>query len=162
MFLEFISRGIPRPGCVVFFLACALPLAVHSRSMETPETLHIARVVPSTVPTTKAPDEDSEHYRTLEGTHFEYRCYVPYMLPTKQAAVEVCEIEPVKLDIRKWPETEVIQLVTGRVAITHMDGSVHRYGAGDTFVLPQGFKGVWDQPGKLSKIVVRHPLFWKD
>lgn len=111
---------------------------------------------------TNAPDEDSLHYKALGDTHFSYRCHVPYTLTTGQAAIEVCEIEPVKLEIRHWPETEVIQLVTGYVTITHADGSIQRYAAGETFVLPEGFKGVWDQPVKLSKIVVRHPLFWKD
>jgi uncharacterized protein len=125
-------------------------------------TVSIAKTVPETVKTVKAPNMDPAHYRTLKNTQFSYRCYVPYVLKTGLAAVEVCEINPVKLQIINWPETEVIHLVSGRVTITHNDGSMHQYSAGDIFVLPEGFKGVWDQPEVLSKVVVRHPLYWKE
>jgi len=148
--------------CTALLGLAAWPWAVQAEVAAEPRTVPIARAVPATVPMTLAPDEDSAHYRTLAGTHFAYRCHVPYTLPSGQVAIEVCEIEPVKLEIRGWPETEVIQLVTGRVTLTQADGASRQYAAGDTFVLPEGFKGVWDQPEKLSKIVVRHPLFWKD
>ncbi|WKB50623.1 cupin domain-containing protein [Eleftheria terrae] len=129
---------------------------------ETGKTVPIAKRVPDHVKTTQAPDTDPAHYQVLAGTHFSYRCHVPYVLSTQQAAIEVCEIDPVKLQILHWPETEVIQIVSGRVSITEADGSTRHYAAGDLFVLPQGFKGIWEQAEPLSKVVVRHPLFWKD
>lgn len=110
-----------------------------------------------------APDVDSKHYhRTLEGTHFSYRCHVPYTLKTKQTAVEVCEGDPVTLQILSWSETEVINLIEGAVTVTEADGASKSYVAGDIFVLLQSFKGVWRQTGRLSKVVARHPLYWKD
>ena len=125
-------------------------------------TVPIEKSVPSTVKTVLAPDGDRVHYRTLDGTHFSYRCHDPYTFPNKIAAVEVCEIDPVTLQILSWPETEVINLVYGEVTIAESNGRTSKYVAGDVFVLPQGFKGVWHQSEKLLKVVVRQPLYWKD
>ncbi|MEY2893033.1 MAG: hypothetical protein RJA98_2941 [Pseudomonadota bacterium] len=125
-------------------------------------TVPIAASVPESIQTVHAPDTDPAHYRVLEGTHFSYRCHDPYTFPNRTAAVEVCEIDPVTLEIRYWPETEVIHLVRGEVTITEPDGRTSNHVAGDIFVLPRGFKGVWRQSGQLLKVVVRQPLYWKD
>ncbi len=145
--------------CLTPFLQAAAPKAADSQSKGA--TVPIDKKVPDHIATTKAPDVDPKHYRTLDGTHFSYRCHVPYTLKTKQAAIEVCEIDPVTLQILSWPETEVINLIEGAVTVTDANGDSQSYVAGDIFVLPQGFKGVWRQAGKLSKVVVRHPLYWK-
>ncbi|MGJ7528846.1 cupin domain-containing protein [Variovorax sp. GB1P17] len=153
-------------SCLVLLVECLLsaalllPIWARSETLDSGLITSIAKSVPKQVATTNAPDTDPLHYQTLEGTHFSYRCHVPHVMKTRQAAVEVCEIDPVKLQIINWPETEVIHLVTGSVSITSIDGAAHRYVAGDIFVLPEGFKGVWDQPSPLSKVVVRHPLSW--
>lgn len=146
--------------CLVHFVQAAEPKAVASQSKNV--TVSIEKKVPDHIVTIKAPDVDPKHYRTLEGTHFSYRCHVPYTLKTKQAAIEVCEIDPVTLKILSWPETEVINLIEGAVTVTEASGVSKSYVAGDIFVLPQGFKGVWHQSERLSKVVVRHPLYWKD
>lgn len=146
----------------LFVATLLLPMWARAEMLDSEVITSISKSAPKQVATTNAPDTDLVHYQTLEGTHFSYRCHVPYVMKTKQAAVEVCEINPVKLQIINWPETEVIHLVSGSVSINLIDGSVHRYVAGDIFVLPEGFRGVWDQPEKLSKVVVRHPLFWID
>lgn len=125
-------------------------------------TVPISKSVPASVRTTQAPDTDETHYRTLHGTHFSYRCHIPYTLPSKEAAVEVCEIDPVTLQIMSWPETEVIHLIKGEVSIIEPNGQSRNYTAGDIFVLPKGFKGEWRQSHKLQKVVVRQPLYWKD
>lgn len=143
-------------------IAFALQLPCSSYANQSSTTVPISKTVPNNVKSTHAPDNDPPYYQTVDGTHFSYRCFDPYTLEKKQAAVEVCEMEPVKLKILYWPETEVIQLIRGQVTITESDGAVRQYSAGDIFVLPQGFKGIWNQPEKLSKVVVRQPLFWKD
>ncbi|UFH48681.1 cupin domain-containing protein [Pseudomonas sp. KNUC1026] len=124
-------------------------------------TLRIEQSVGQDVQTVVAPD-NSKYYSTLNGTHFSYRCYDPYTAPSKQAAVEVCEIAPVDLKLTGWPETEVIHLISGQVDITELGGEQVHYSAGDIFVLPQGFKGLWQQKAPLTKVTVRHPLFWKE
>jgi len=133
-----------------------------SKGLRTRSTVPIEKSVPNTVKTVLAPDSDRLHYRTLDGTHFSYRCHIPYNFPNKMAAVEVCKIDPVTLQILSWPETEVISLVEGEVTISESNGHTNTYVAGNVFVLPQGFKGVWKQSEKLLKVVVRQPLYWKD
>ncbi|MEG4634600.1 cupin domain-containing protein [Microcoleus sp. AR_TQ3_B6] len=125
-------------------------------------TILIEKKLPYGIKTIKAPDTDQRHYTTLAGTHFSYRCNIPYTLKTKEAAIKICEIDPVELKILSWPETEVINIIKGEVEIEEANGIKKTYVAGDMFVLPQGFKGVWRQSEMLIKVVVRHPLYWKD
>lgn len=125
-------------------------------------TVPIDASVPDSVQTVHAPDSDPAHYRVVEGTHFSYRCHDPYTFSNRTAAVQVCEIDPVTLEIRYWPETEVIHLVRGEVTITEPDGRTSNHVAGDIFVLPVGFKGVWRQSGQSLKVVMRQPLYWKN
>ena len=54
-------------------------------------TVPVDKAVPASVQTTKAPDTDP-HYQVLDGTHFSYRCHVPYTLKTGDAAIEVKSI----------------------------------------------------------------------
>jgi len=124
------------------------------------KTALIENDIPNNVEILNLPDT-TEHYQTLNGTHFSVRCYVPYILSTEQAAIQICNIYPVTLEIISWPETEVINLTKGHVEIIENNGEIKHYSAGDIFILPQGFKGEWRQSEMISKIVVRHPLYWK-
>ena len=122
----------------------------------------ISKEMPESVKLIEAPDISMPHYKVLDNTKFSYKCYVPYTLPSKLVAVEVCEIQPVKLEVLSWPETEVIHLIRGTVKITEDSKHTKVYKAGDIFVLPEGFKGIWHQEGVLLKVTVRHPLFWQE
>ena len=146
---------------VLSTLLAALATGAHAQPAAQGGTVPIEKAVPASVKTTQAPDSDP-HYQVLDGTHFSYRCHVPYTLKTGEAAIEVCEIDPVKLQVRGWPETEVIHLIRGQVTVTEEGGASRSYQGGDIFVLPQGFKGIWEQRAPLLKVTVRHPLFWKD
>jgi hypothetical protein len=126
------------------------------------KTIGISQELPEQTKLVTTPDKLLPYYQTLDSTHFTYRCYDPYVLKSKSAAIEVCEIFPVKLQIFDWPETEVIHLIRGEVTITEMDGATTNYHAGDIFVLPEGFKGIWSQKEKIIKVTVRNPLFWKE
>ncbi len=110
----------------------------------------------------KAPDTDGEHYRTQEGYHYAYSCDVIHELATKEANVEICDIDPVVMTITKWPETEVIYISKGSVLIEDKFGDTRKFKEGDMLVLPQGFEGKWIQKEKLTKIIVRHPLYWTE
>lgn len=149
-----------------FFILFLFFCSEHSYSTEYPasleKTLIIPQFIPQSVKIINAPDELLPYYQVLDKTHFSYRCFVPYTLKGKLAAVEVCEIFPVKLNILSWPETEIVHLISGKVSITEHDGTVIHYKSGDIFVLPEGFKGIWSQSGTVRKITVRHPLFWKE
>ncbi|MDI2098314.1 cupin domain-containing protein [Ruicaihuangia caeni] len=42
-----------------------------------------------------------------------------------------------------WPYTELCVVLRGRVAVEDESGARREFGAGESFVIPQGFKGVW-------------------
>ncbi|MET0291740.1 MAG: cupin domain-containing protein [Steroidobacteraceae bacterium] len=48
----------------------------------------------------------------------------------------------------KWrvvfTESEFCHLLEGVIVVTSEDGAVHRYEAGDAFVSPAGFTGIWE------------------
>ncbi|WP_235491937.1 cupin domain-containing protein [Paracidovorax avenae] len=152
------NSGIPVRLAVV---TKAAPASSPAAAPDSRPVVLVPKSVPATARTVKASDRDP-HYITRNGTHFTYRCHVPYTLPGQVAAIEVCEIEPVDLEILSWPETEVIHIIQGMVTVTGTDGLGKTYSAGDIFVLPQGFKGTWSQTRKLLKVAVRQPLYWKE
>lgn len=43
-----------------------------------------------------------------------------------------------------FTESEFCQLLEGVIVVTSEDGSVRRYEAGDAFVTPAGFTGIWE------------------
>ena len=42
-------------------------------------------------------------------------------------------------------------IISGRVVIVNDDGSENEFTAGDTFVMPKGFTGVWDIRERMKK-----------
>ncbi len=51
--------------------------------------------------------------------------------------------EPGKSDIN-YVKDELCTLLEGTVRLTAADGTVATYTAGDTFLIPKGFKGTWE------------------
>jgi uncharacterized cupin superfamily protein len=49
-------------------------------------------------------------------------------------------------------EEELCTLLEGRVRITDEQGRVHEFSAGATFVVPGGFRGTWENMGRVRKI----------
>lgn len=46
---------------------------------------------------------------------------------------------------------EICVLLEGTVRLTTADGTIATYTAGDTFVIPQGFKGTWETVSPVRK-----------
>ena len=44
----------------------------------------------------------------------------------------------------RYSEHELCHMLAGRIRITGEDGSIREYAAGDSFVIPAGFRGVWE------------------
>ena len=61
--------------------------------------------------------------------------------------------------IKNYPWTEYVLMISGRVIITNDDGTQNEFVAGDTFVIPKGFTGIWDvrEPMKKQIVKVGHP-----
>ena len=51
--------------------------------------------------------------------------------------------QPGKSDIH-YTKDELCTLLEGKVRLTATDGTVATYSAGDTFLIPNGFKGTWE------------------
>ena len=58
-----------------------------------------------------------------------------------------------------YPWTEYVLMISGRVVISNDDGTQNEFRAGDTFVIPKGFTGIWDvrEPMKKQIVKVGHP-----
>ena len=53
-----------------------------------------------------------------------------------------------------YTEEEVCVILEGRVRLTDLEGNAREFGAGNTFVLPAGFKGTWETLEAVKKIYV--------
>lgn len=61
----------------------------------------------------------------------------------------------VRIDI--WPYTEVCVIRSGAVEIEDAAGARRQFGPGDSFVIPQGFQGVWHTLERCEKVFVGIP-----
>ena len=57
--------------------------------------------------------------------------------------------------IENFPFTEYVLMVSGSVLVTEKDGKSRNFAAGDTFVIPKGWSGVWDVQKRMKKQIVR-------
>lgn len=51
-----------------------------------------------------------------------------------------------------YSEHELCQLLEGEVVLTAEDGGAERFGPGEAFVIPAGFKGSWRSVGRVRKL----------
>jgi hypothetical protein len=52
------------------------------------------------------------------------------------------------------PYDEFVWVLDGEVTLTHVGGQTATYVAGDTFLMPKGFKGTWEMRGNFRELVV--------
>jgi uncharacterized cupin superfamily protein len=54
-----------------------------------------------------------------------------------------------------FPYDEYVLVLSGEVTLTSNSGESQTFGTGDSFLVPKGWTGIWDMPGRyLEKIVV--------
>jgi uncharacterized cupin superfamily protein len=53
-----------------------------------------------------------------------------------------------------YPKDEFIYVLEGSVVTTDANGTKHEFHAGDAFVLPKGWVGLWDMNAHFKKIIV--------
>lgn len=58
---------------------------------------------------------------------------------------------PCEIDVT-YTEDELCVIVEGTVTLTATDGTAVTYEAGQSFVIPSGFEGVWKSHGSVKKI----------
>jgi uncharacterized cupin superfamily protein len=69
--------------------------------------------------------------------------------------VGVWEAGESKTYLENYPFTEYVLMISGHVVITNDDGSMNEFRAGDTFVIPKGFSGIWDIRARMKKQMVQ-------
>lgn len=65
--------------------------------------------------------------------------------------IGVWEADVSKTRLIDYPFTEHVLMISGRIIITNDDGSSNEFAAGDTFVMPKGFTGIWDIRERMKK-----------
>ncbi len=78
-------------------------------------------------------------------------------LSRTQSLVGFWEGEPGWVAFDSWPYTEVCVILQGKVAIEGLDGQRAEFNAGEAFVVPVGFRGVWHTLEATQKIFVGIP-----
>ena len=67
------------------------------------------------------------------------------------------EGEPGSLRLDPWPYDELCVLLTGRVALIDTDGRRREFTAGQAFLVPQEFAGIWETVEPSTKFFVAFP-----
>ena len=75
-------------------------------------------------------------------------------LPGSASIAGFWEGEPGWVRIDNWPYHEVCVVLAGRVAVEDADGERVEFGAGEAFVVPRGFEGVWHTLESTKKVFV--------
>lgn len=68
-----------------------------------------------------------------------------------QHSVHIWESGPGVLQTDGYPHDEYCLVLEGTLEITNRSGSRATYRAGDTFVIPKGWQGVWDMKTRFRK-----------
>lgn len=75
--------------------------------------------------------------------------------PTGALTCGIWRSKPNRLEVT-YARDEFCLIVEGEVHLTDAAGRTEIYRAGDAFVVPAGFKGVWDMPVAVVKHYVLH------
>ena len=69
--------------------------------------------------------------------------------------VGVWEAGEGRLDLEDFPFTEYVLMISGVVTVIEQNGDSMTFKAGDTFVIPKGWTGIWDVQERMKKQIVR-------
>jgi len=67
----------------------------------------------------------------------------------------VWEAGPSKTYLEDYPFTEYVLMISGHLVVVNEDGSERTFRAGDTFVIPLGWSGLWDVREHMKKQMVQ-------
>lgn len=71
----------------------------------------------------------------------EFRCFVAEQ--QGRATIGYWTGAPGEVSFDAWPYTEVCSILSGQVGLRDALGRVARFGAGEGFVVPKGWRGSW-------------------
>lgn len=78
-----------------------------------------------------------------------------YADPTGALMAGVWRSAPDRLEVA-YQRDEFCLILEGEVRLTGEDGATEVFRAGDAFLVPAGFRGVWEMPVAVSKYYVLH------
>ena len=89
--------------------------------------------------------------RTISSNPIQTTTWNHYTDPTQQffSGIWASEVGAMKIS---YTEEELCVILEGRVKLTADDGSSIEFGPGSTFVIPAGFKGIWETLEPVKKI----------
>ena len=71
------------------------------------------------------------------------------------ARIGLWEADVSKTKLIDYPFTEYVLMISGRLVVVNDDGSELEFSAGDTFVMPKGWTGIWDIRERMKKQMVQ-------
>ena len=75
--------------------------------------------------------------------------------------VVVYEAMPAVIDISyPYPYDEYVQVLTGEVTLTDLDGKAQTFRVGESFNVPKGWMGTWAMPVKFREMIVIETRAW--
>ncbi len=77
--------------------------------------------------------------------------HTPFTNVQGNVTAGVWECSPCKEEIDRYGVDELCAVLSGSVTITNADGHSETFGPGDSFVMPQDFKGTWHITETLRK-----------
>ena len=113
---------------------------------------HIIRLVEESLLASEPIDYLPAPEKILSG-HPRQRVWSQYTDASQKFSVGIWECEPGAWRVR-YTEEEYCRVVMGRSLLTSADGVVREVVAGDEFVIPRVFEGVWEVIERTRKIYV--------
>ena len=85
--------------------------------------------------------------------------HTPFTNAQGNVTAGVWECSPCLETIERYGVDEICTVLGGSVTVTGEDGIAHTFGTGDSFVMPQDFKGTWHITETLKKfyMIVEQP-----
>ncbi|MGB3146266.1 MAG: cupin domain-containing protein [Paracoccaceae bacterium] len=90
---------------------------------------------------------------TIEGDQTEAAKDL-FVSPDGRVEIGVWQCTPGRFTADRSATSEFCHLIRGLVELTHVDGRVQRFGPGDAFNLPLGWKGEWRVIEEVRKLYV--------
>lgn len=113
---------------------------------------HIIRLVEESLLASEPVEYLPAPEKIMSG-HPRQRVWSQYTDASQKFSVGLWECEPGAWRIR-YTEEEYCRVVMGRSLLTSADGVVREVVAGDEFVIPRGFEGVWEVLERTRKVYV--------
>lgn len=91
--------------------------------------------------------------RVVKGTAVE-AAHIFHTDGSGQMVTGVWECSPCTERVDGYPFDEFVSVIEGSVVLTAPEGSEQTFSAGDSFVMPKGWQGIWHMPTQFKKLFV--------